>query len=232
MAKTIEDVLNRINGIFKAKEYEVIEDEEMEKSEDYEEELGETDEPVEDDELEKSEDEEVENEDFDEPAEEEYEDEFEEDYEDEEDSIEVDYEELVSRIEEAVMDRVEARLAELEAQVIDGFNAQTDAIETTYEKSLIMENDLKKAFNVNFGKLEKIVNSKARKSVDNIQVIDKFKEEAPSIDALSKSEKASILNAEILAGNTTISPLDVTNVELGGEPSETARKILEKAVRK
>ncbi|NLY08551.1 MAG: hypothetical protein GXZ11_01415 [Tissierellia bacterium] len=235
--RTIEDVLNRINGLFKSSEFDVIDEvEEPEEDLAIEEEANEEPE----DELEKSEEEEEfveEPEEEPEMAEEpeEDEEEIEEEFEDEEveeNAVEVDYEELLARVEETVMDKVEARLAELEAQIIDGFNAQTDAIETAYEKSQAAENDLKKALNINFGKLEKLVNPKVRKSVDDIQVIDKFQEKAPGIDSLSKSEKSSILTAEIIAGNTSITSNDVANVELGGEPSEAARRVLEKSLRK
>lgn len=209
--------------------------EELDKSEEYEDKpyISEEEEEM-DEEVEKSEDEEYEDEEEVEKSEDEFEYEDEEEMDEEieksEDEVmEMEYDEVYDMLLNDIMGALESKFAEFEetlSKVVNAVGTQADIVEDTYEKSMQSDLNLRKSVETLEAKLQKL--SKSRKSVQNINIQEKYK---PEPKVLSKSEKAGILADLLAAGDKTISLGDITNAELGKPISMSAQRAIEKTLR-
>lgn len=205
--------------------YDFDEDEPEEASDDeVEDEIPEDE--LEDSEIEKSEDGEI-NED--EPVEDSDDEEEEVEDEEDEDVDEIDYEELLNRIKDDLgVQELSAQvddLAENVKRVVDLLEINTDTSIANNEKNVELEKSLEKLTK----KLSKV--TRIRKSVKNAKINDKYGDSKKSIDDLSKSQKASILSSEFLAGNKDVTSLDVTRAEQGAPLSAECISVIEKHIR-
>lgn len=141
-----------------------------------------------------------------------------------EDGLEVDYDELVRMVVAEVKDGFENQIQELENSIDSMVQTMEKLAETTYEQRNddSMEKSLQRIY-------EKLDEMNVRKSVDNINVLEKYKDKPQQ--KLSKSQKAEILAKALEAGNQKVRIQDITNMELGKPISKEAEEIINRSVR-
>ncbi len=153
----------------------------------------------------------------------------EEEIDDDEDIEELDYEELVTRIKDDLgVQELTAQVEDLQEnlkRVVDLLEINTDTNIANNEKNVELEKSIEKVTR----KLSQVI--RMRKSVKNARINDKYGDTKKSINDLSKSQRASILSDEYLAGNRNVTSLDVTRAEQGAPLSAECIRIIERHIR-
>lgn len=141
---------------------------------------------------------------------------------------------IVGEVEERLLLAIDDKIASLENTILDVFGTvekQAEVTEGVYEKSLKDLENLSKSIKAVNERLDGMPKTGVRKSVSNINITEKFKDEEKTIDDLSKSQKAEILSSALQAGNRSITIADVTNAELGYGLSNNAERIIKQAIK-